>query len=59
VRESAHRLLSGFRPGLDAILSPLILIVLCCLIFLYYEEPMRDVVRNLLVRKNAGAKVAA
>jgi peptidoglycan/LPS O-acetylase OafA/YrhL len=59
VRESAHRLLSGFRPGLDAILSPLILIVLCCLIFLYYEEPMRDVVRNLLVRKNAGAKVTA
>jgi peptidoglycan/LPS O-acetylase OafA/YrhL len=58
VREGVHRLLSRSHPGLDAALSPLILIILCCLIFLYYEEPMRDVVRNLLLRKKTEAKVA-
>jgi peptidoglycan/LPS O-acetylase OafA/YrhL len=59
VREGVHRLLSSSHPGLDAALSPLVLIALCCLIFLYYEEPMRDVVRNMLLRKKTAAKVAA
>lgn len=51
VRDSAHRLLASFHPGLDAALSPIILVALSCIIFLYYEEPMRDVVRGALTRK--------
>jgi peptidoglycan/LPS O-acetylase OafA/YrhL len=51
IREAAHRLLANFHPGLDAAVAPIILILLSCLIFLFYEEPMRDLVRKLLVRK--------
>ena len=59
VRSSTYLLLAGFHPGLDAVLSPLILIGLSCLIFLFYEEPMRDLVRKLLVRKSVSSSVAA
>jgi peptidoglycan/LPS O-acetylase OafA/YrhL len=59
IRDSAHRLLLRSHPGLDAVLSPFILITLSCLIFLFYEEPMRDLVRKVLTRKQARAKIAA
>ncbi|HUZ95819.1 MAG TPA: acyltransferase [Edaphobacter sp.] len=50
VRIIAHRLFANFRPGLDAALSPFILISLSCLIFLFYEEPLRDIIRKFLTR---------
>jgi peptidoglycan/LPS O-acetylase OafA/YrhL len=53
IRESAHRILAKYHPGLDAAVAPIILIVLSCLIFLFYEEPMRDIIRKLLVRKQS------
>ena len=51
IRDSARHLFAKIHPGLDAAAAPLILIVLSCLIFLFYEEPMRDLVRRLLVRE--------
>lgn len=59
IREITHRVFVRFHPGLDAVLSPIILICLSCLIFLFYEEPLRDVVRKLLLRRATSAKVAA
>jgi peptidoglycan/LPS O-acetylase OafA/YrhL len=59
VREITRRALVRFHPGLDAALSPIILVFLSCLIFLFYEEPLRDVVRKLLLRRTASSKVAA
>ena len=41
------------EPELDAALAPVILILLCCVIFLFYEEPMREIIRKLLVRKQS------
>ena len=58
IRETTRRLVAHLHPGLDAALSPFLLISLSCLLFLFYEEPMRNVVRNLLVRKRAAAGVA-
>jgi peptidoglycan/LPS O-acetylase OafA/YrhL len=55
-RAWARRLL---RPGLDAIVAPIVLVGLSCLIFLFYEEPIRDLVRNLLIRKKVSYRVAA
>ena len=57
VRESTRRLLANLHPGLDAALSPFLLIGLSCLIFLFYEEPMRGVIRDLLVRKRSSTGV--
>jgi peptidoglycan/LPS O-acetylase OafA/YrhL len=60
IREITHKLFGRFHPGFDAVLSPIILICLSCLIFLFYEEPLRDVIRNLLLRRpTASAKVTA
>ena len=53
IRESARRLFAHIHPGLDAAVAPIILILLSCLIFLFYEEPMRDLVRKILVRKQS------
>jgi peptidoglycan/LPS O-acetylase OafA/YrhL len=53
IREYTRRLLANIHPGLDAAVAPIILILLSCLIFLFYEEPMRDLVRKLLVRKQS------
>jgi peptidoglycan/LPS O-acetylase OafA/YrhL len=50
VRILIRRLFAHLHPGLDAVLSPFILIALSCIIFLFYEEPLRDVVRKLLIR---------
>lgn len=49
IREYSRRAFAHTHPGLDAALSPIILIGISCLIFLYYEEPMRDKVRGLLI----------
>jgi len=59
IRSITHNVFARFHPGLDAVLSPVILIFLSCLIFLFYEEPLRDVVRKLLLRRTVSAKVAA
>ena len=59
VREASYLFFANLHPGLDAILSPLLLIGLSCLIFLFYEEPMRDLVRKLLVRKPVSTNVPA
>ena len=53
IREAAHRLLANIHPGLDSVVAPIILIILSCLIFLFYEEPMREILRKLLVRKQS------
>jgi peptidoglycan/LPS O-acetylase OafA/YrhL len=53
VRYISRRIFGPLYPGLDAALSPIILITLSCLIFLFYEEPLRDLIRNLLIRKQA------
>lgn len=58
VRIISVRLFAHLHPGLDAALSPVILISASCIIFLFYEEPLRDVIRNLLVRKPSTPKVA-
>lgn len=50
VRIGVRRLFAHFHPGLDAVLSPFILIALSCIIFLFYEEPLRNVIRKLLTR---------
>lgn len=57
VRETTKIFFTRLHPGLDAVLSPFFLIGLSCLIFLFYEVPMRDIVRNLLTRKQS-SKVA-
>jgi peptidoglycan/LPS O-acetylase OafA/YrhL len=59
VRAYSVRLFAHIHPGLDAALSPIILIPSSCLIFLYYEEPLREAIRKLLVRETATSKVAA
>ena len=59
VRIISTRFFAHIHPGLDAAVSPLLLIGLSCLIFLYYEEPLRDVIRNLLVRKSVISKTVA
>jgi peptidoglycan/LPS O-acetylase OafA/YrhL len=59
VREYASMFLARFHPGLDAALSPFLLVGLSCLIFLFYEEPMRNVVRKFLVRRPAPDRAAA
>jgi len=59
IREATRRIFAHFHLGFDAVLSPIILICLSCLIFLFYEEPLRDVVRKLLLRRTASPKVAA
>jgi peptidoglycan/LPS O-acetylase OafA/YrhL len=59
IREATHRIFARFHFGLDSVFSPIILICLSCLIFLFYEEPLRDVVRKLLLRRTASPKVAA
>jgi peptidoglycan/LPS O-acetylase OafA/YrhL len=59
IRLITHNAFARFHPGLDAVLSPIILIFLSCLIFLFYEEPLRDVVRKLLLRRAESPKVAA
>jgi peptidoglycan/LPS O-acetylase OafA/YrhL len=53
IRDASHRIFAKYRPGLDAALSPIILILLSCVIFLFYEEPMREIIRKLLVRKTS------
>lgn len=50
VRVIVRRLFAHLHPGLDAALSPFILISLSCIIFLFYEEPLRNVIRKLLTR---------
>jgi peptidoglycan/LPS O-acetylase OafA/YrhL len=47
----SRRLFGAIHPGLDAALAPFILISMSCLIFLFYEEPLRDLIRKLLTRK--------
>jgi peptidoglycan/LPS O-acetylase OafA/YrhL len=59
IRESARRTIAKFHPGLDAALSPVILICLSCLIFLFFEEPLRDVVRKILLRQPTSSRVVA
>jgi peptidoglycan/LPS O-acetylase OafA/YrhL len=59
IREATHRIFAHFHLGLDAFFSPIILICLSCLVFLFYEEPLRDVVRKLLLRQTASTKIAA
>lgn len=48
MRAIMHRLFEHVHPGLDAAVSPFVLIGVSCLIFLFYEEPMRGVLRNAL-----------
>lgn len=50
IRVAVHHLFASLHPGLDAVLSPFILISLSCVIFLFYEEPLRNVIRKLLTR---------
>ncbi|HEY0307225.1 MAG TPA: acyltransferase [Acidobacteriaceae bacterium] len=52
MRMLVHLIFSRVHHGLDAALFPFILVGVCCLIYLYYEEPMRDHVRNLLTRRS-------
>jgi peptidoglycan/LPS O-acetylase OafA/YrhL len=59
IREATRRIFTHFHLGLDAVFSPIILICLSCLIFLFYEEPLRDVIRKLLLRGTTSPKVAA
>jgi peptidoglycan/LPS O-acetylase OafA/YrhL len=59
IRGISRLFFARYHPGLDAVLSPIILIVLSCIIFLFYEEPLRDAVRNLLIRKPASSKILA
>ena len=59
VRGYAAMLLGRLHPGLDAALFPFLLVGLSCLIFLFYEEPMRDVARKVLTRKPAARTAAA
>lgn len=49
----ARRVFGGLHPGLDAALAPFILIGASCLIFLFYEEPLRGLIRRLLTPKPA------
>jgi peptidoglycan/LPS O-acetylase OafA/YrhL len=58
IRILSTRIFAHFHPGLDAALSPLILIGLSCLIFLFYEEPLRDVIRKLLIRNPRNSETA-
>ncbi|WP_162538604.1 acyltransferase [Granulicella sp. WH15] len=51
IRNLMHVLFAHFHPGLDAAVTPVVLIVFCCFLFLYYEEPMRGVVRRVLIGK--------
>lgn len=44
----SRRLFGSLHPGLDAAFAPLILISASCLIFLFYEEPLRGLIRKLL-----------
>lgn len=50
-RTISRRIFDHIHPGLDAALAPFILISVSCLIFLFYEEPLRDKIRKLLTRK--------
>jgi peptidoglycan/LPS O-acetylase OafA/YrhL len=58
IRILSTRLFAHLHPGLDAALSPLILIGLSCLIFLFYEEPLREVIRKLLVPQSISFQAA-
>lgn len=50
VRMIVRRLFANLHPGLDAALAPFILIASSCIIFLFYEEPLRNVIRKFLTR---------
>jgi peptidoglycan/LPS O-acetylase OafA/YrhL len=50
VRESARTYLHPLHPGLDAWVAPLFLIPFSCLLYLFWEEPMRKKIRVLLDR---------
>ncbi len=50
VRTIVHNAFARLHPGLDAAISPFVLIGGSCLLFLYYEEPLRNVIRVLLTR---------
>jgi len=53
IRQSAHRILANTHPGHDTVVAPILLVLFSCLIFLFYEEPMREILRKLLVRKQS------
>lgn len=48
IRDLMRQYVAPFHPGLDAALSPILLITLSILIFLYYEEPLRERLRAVL-----------
>ncbi|QNI35934.1 acyltransferase family protein [Edaphobacter albus] len=52
IRDLMRQYVAPLHPGLDAILSPVILITLSILIFLYYEEPLRERLRTILASSN-------
>jgi peptidoglycan/LPS O-acetylase OafA/YrhL len=56
VRIISKRIFGARHPGFDDAVSPIILISLSCLIFLFYEEPLRDLIRNLLTRSQTQLK---
>ncbi|CAN5461551.1 acyltransferase [soil metagenome] len=56
VRKLLHRFFERVHPGLDTPLYPFVLIALCCLIFLYFEEPMRDLLRSALSPRRGVSK---
>jgi len=56
MREIARRLFASLHPGLDAVLAPILLIAFSCLLFLFYEEPVRDLIRKLLVQRHHDTK---
>lgn len=48
IRNLMRKYVGPWHPGLDAALSPFALIILSILIFLYYEEPLRERLRAIL-----------
>jgi peptidoglycan/LPS O-acetylase OafA/YrhL len=53
-----RRIFGGLHPGLDAVLAPFILISASCLIFLFYEEPLRGWIRRLLTPKPVARSIS-
>ena len=56
MRVIVHRIFERVHPGLDAAVFPFVLIAAACLIFLFYEEPMRAVLRNVLTGPRAPSR---
>jgi len=51
IREFCRRFLGPVHAGLDAAVSPPLIIAISCLVFLFYEQPMRVFLRGLLNRR--------